>query len=150
MRRTITMATLATLAATALVACGGDDEAASGGDFCAVVAEFKANVDAGDAVFDADEPTSEQLEQVFGSMAESVDAMVDAAPDEIRDDAEFVGETMSKFLSVFSDADYDVMKIAEDPDFPALSDAMESDEMNAAQDRISAYTKEECGIDLDV
>jgi hypothetical protein len=151
MRRMITTMTVVALAAGTLVACGGDDGGgASGADFCETAEAFKVQSDSGDAIFDADEaPSSDQLRDVFVGLRSATSDMVDAAPEEIADDAKLVGDAIDGFVGALEDADFDAEAIVTDPAFAETMDSLTGPEVTAAQDRITAFVKDECGVDLD-
>ena len=97
------------IAALALVSCGGDDEAA---DFCAVAEEI-----------DATDPSNTEIDEIRRLTGD----LVEAAPDEIKDEAETFGEGIEKLAG---------------GDTSALTD-----EFNEAAERIGEYGEENCDLE---
>jgi hypothetical protein len=100
---------VAMIAVVAFVACGGDDEATA---FCAVAEEIEAT-----------DPSSSDIDQVRGL----TDDLVEAAPQEIKEEAETFGDGIEKLAS---------------GDTSALTD-----EFNEAAQRIGEYGEENCDLE---
>lgn len=84
------------------------------------------------------------LEATLGSLGPALEAWIENAPSEIRDDARLASETMRGLIELLEENDYNVFALggaaAADPRFAAI----ESPEFTAATDRIAAY----CGIEV--
>jgi hypothetical protein len=144
--KTFTAAAAASLLLFA-TACGGDDggSASGGGDFCDLFAATDAQMDAlGGDDMPIDDPDA--IETMFTTAIEGIENVSRSAPDELSDEFEILNDAYGKLLQKLKDADFDFFALANDPE---LAELMESSEVEAAQDTISEYTLEECGIDLD-
>lgn len=149
-RRTwLAVATLAALGVAVLGACddGGDEGAGGGGgtDFCAAVREFEALQAEGDALFEADEVTPEQLRDVYSRFSESIDDLLAVAPDDIDPDARLVGETTQQLIDAFERADYDFQALATDPQYAEVLASLDTARVTEANDRLATYVREQCG-----
>jgi hypothetical protein len=130
-----------------LAACGGDDggSASGGADFCDLFAATDAQMDAlGGDDMPFDDPDA--METMFTTAIEGIENVSRSAPDELSDEFEILNDAYGRLLEKLRDADFDFFALANDPE---LAELMESPEVEAAQDTISEYTLEECGIDLD-
>jgi hypothetical protein len=128
-------------------ACGGDDGggASGGGDFCDLFAATDAQMDAlGGDDMPFDDPAA--LETMFTTAVEGIENVSRSAPDELSDEFEILNDAYGRLLEKLKDADFDFFALANDPE---LAELMESPEVEGAQDTISAYTLEECGLDLE-
>ena len=128
---------------------GGSDRDDSGGsrgsssdgadsDFC--------SPEGAEAVFDGmDFTTPGDLEAQLGGVSSALDAWVDNAPSDIRDDASVAAETMRGLIELLEEYDYGLLatmaSAAGDPRFVAL----ESSAFTEATNRISEY----CGIEVE-
>ena len=150
---------LATVAAVALglgllTACGDDDGgSADGGDYCTDLKAAKKEVDAlkgGD----------------FSSLEKTTDTMhdlADEAPDAIKEDWDTLVAGVDKVVDLLKKAgltDEDMAnlqngQIPDGVDMTALQDVMtqlqaiDTEEFQAASDRINKHAKDECGVDLE-
>ena len=108
-----------------LAACGDDDDdSASGGDFCDQADSLNESFE------QIDDPTSEQ----FGEALDRIRSM--DPPEAIADD----WNQLVQALEGFEDIDF------ENPDPEALA-AFDSEEMQAASDRVDEYMADECNIE---
>jgi hypothetical protein len=130
-----------------LAACGGDDggSASGGGDFCDLFATTDAQMDAlgGDDMPFGD---PDAIENMFTTAVEGIENVSRSAPDELSDEFDILNDAFGRLLDKLKEADFDFFALANDPE---LAELMESPEVENAQDTISEYTLEECGIDLD-
>jgi hypothetical protein len=128
-RRTLGLAVVPALL-VALAACGDDDDSdgASGGgasgDFCDQAESLNETFD------EVEDPTSEQ----FADALDRIRSM--DPPEEIADD----WNQLVSALEGIEDIDL------ENPDPEALA-ALETEEVEAAGDRVDEYLSEECGIE---
>ena len=136
-----------------LVSCGGDDDDGSGGggeaagDYCAVLADFKAATESADA--SDDDATPEQLEASFADVEERLDPLIAAAPDEIKSDLELLASGTRQLIDALAASDYDFEAFALDEGNQELVASLDSEEYNAAGERIDTYGEEQCGITID-
>lgn len=138
MRRPLALLTLAALPLASLVACGDDDEgggeaAASGPErYCELSADLEAAPDpTADLPEDADEQDAEEaVRESFRESEDTIDALEEAAPDEIVDDVRTLVETVREFI-----------------DGGSLEDAGTNEEVTEATGRIEAWEEENCPDD---
>jgi hypothetical protein len=108
-----------------LAACGDDDDdSASGGDFCDQAESLNETFE------QIDDPTSAE----FGEALDRIRAM--DPPEEIADDWNQLVQALEGFENID----------LENPDPEALA-ALDSEEMQAAGDRVDDYLADECGIE---
>lgn len=116
-----------------------EGESASGADseFCRLTAEQDDMAE----VFAAfDDP--EAFEEFARSSTELIDDARRAVPDEIADDFAVLADAQVALFELAADNDYDFMTIIDEADV-----LMETLEVEAAEDRVSAYIADACGID---
>lgn len=140
-----------TLAAGLLVACGDDDTStsggASGGDFCTQVKSFKTQSDAVDLIFQADAPDAEALKAAFAAISPMIDSLRASAPAEIKADLELVTGVQTQLIDVFEQYDYDLAAVAASPEFANLQTGNAA-AVEAAGDRLDAWSQAECGVTI--
>ena len=90
-----------------------------------------------------DEATFDKIDEIIGNVQAK-------APDEIKDDVATVAKNFQDVRAIFAQYDFDIAKLtsAATAD-PALTDklqALNSDEFNAASQRVNTYLQEKCGI----
>jgi hypothetical protein len=146
-----------TAAGSATTAAGGDAGATGGGDFCDESRDQLAKVFSGGrdqllgtvlpGLLDPSkaEAARSQLKALAADVRASNEAVVDAAPAEIRADLETVLSAVTALYDALEKADYDVTKI----DIGALSSVPSDPNLQGAAERVGAYYKDRCGIDLD-
>lgn len=139
--------------ALVLGACGGggDDGTAAGskdtnfsgkggGDFCQKARDFEENTkSSGDS-------SPEGVKAEFSQLTKAVKDLVDAAPSEIKPDAENVGDYFAKVNDLYEKYDYDASKIPEEE-----SAKLDSDDpaIKASSERVETYFEKVCKIDSD-
>jgi len=102
-----------------------------------------------DSVFDSINVNSlgdlSDLQSRFEALRDTLNGWADNAPDEIKDDVALVAETMSGFIDLLTENDFNFLSLgtnaADDPRFLALDDQ----EFTDAADRVSEF----CGFDTD-
>jgi hypothetical protein len=178
-RRTMRLSAVMIAGALVFAACGGDDGAddSSGGgsastvegdgtagestddskpmtgdansDFCKFAREFDEQGDAiGDELSSFDS-SGDDLRKAFESFDDSIDQLVRLAPSEIKGDVETVAAAFGEFIDVLADYDYSIMAAATDPEAAERLEVLDSAEVQAANERISAYLEDVCGIEQD-
>ncbi len=127
------MKTLILVMAFALLAaaCGDSSDSVADANLCKSFAEFDN--------FEPDFTTSGGLEVSFTALDDALQEFAQAAPSDIKDDAEFLAESFSAVISDMADADFDLNAIGD------LFVALDTPELNAAGDRVDAYVTETCG-----
>ncbi|MEM7141378.1 MAG: hypothetical protein AAF548_10130 [Actinomycetota bacterium] len=122
-------------------ACGDDGGSAAGGrSFCEIAQEQDAR--SGD--LDMLSATPEQLESDLNALLELTDAGIAAAPnDSIRADLQTLRDGQAAIVGVLADADYRIGSV--DP--AAFEASADEAAMDAAEERVEAYTSSECGVD---
>jgi hypothetical protein len=132
-----------------------DDESSSGGfsgddsgDFCNYLEDAKDDVDELDL---SEDLGPEALEDSFQKGRDALDGAVDRAPDEIRADVEKLSEYFGRLDDLLAEFDYSYTKLAQEaqsnPQAVAEFEELTSDpDLEAATERLEAYTEEVCGI----
>ncbi|MBW3614091.1 MAG: hypothetical protein KY439_02125 [Actinobacteria bacterium] len=151
-----TLGLLFLVGALAVGGCGGGDDTTSAGsagskdtnfsgkggaDFCQKARDFEENTKtSGDA------STPDGMRKEFTQLSKAVDDLVDAAPKEIRADAEKVGGYFQRVSDLYEKYDYDASKIP-----PAESEKLNLNdpEVEAASERVESYFEKVCKIDSD-
>ena len=134
-------------AATAVTACG-DDGGTSAGGYCATAQKFVTASNSFDSVFDTEVPDTAAIKKAFTTMASMTKDLLDSAPTEIKQDALLMNDGVERLIGAFEEVDYDIGKLLADPEAMAVVEEMDSAEMDAAGDRIDAYTEKECGFTI--
>jgi hypothetical protein len=116
--------TLAGLFAIGLVACGGDDNSGSSGDFCTMARAYEA------ANKNNDNPSSSEVEKALNDMKSN-------APSEIKDDINKIADA----YQAFKDAGSDPAKLQKL--------AAKEEELTKATDNVTKYLNDTCGIDTE-
>jgi hypothetical protein len=108
------------------------ESSGSGGDFCAVLEDFTA--------LEASTAEPEDLPDVFAEFDDRADEFLDAAPDEVRADAELVVDSARQVKDVLESNDFDIAEALADPEFMTAFSA----EATEAQDRIDDWADTNC------
>lgn len=148
--RTMTRRLIAGLMASALgalpLACDGDDdtteadatgEEPTGGDlvrWCELSKELNETTDFGDT----SDPAA--IEAAYNDVAARTDEYVDAAPDQIREDAETVVASITELRDLLESHDWNVDEVGADP---AFADVFPP-EVNAAGTRLDDFEVANC------
>ncbi|MDO8363805.1 MAG: hypothetical protein Q7V88_12970 [Actinomycetota bacterium] len=114
--------------------------------FCDMVRDYLDVGDSLDSVFDADTPDPVAIEDAFRTMSDMTDELADAAPAEVKADAETVAEGFHQIIDVMASYDWDLVAIASSDEFFALTS---DEEISAASDRLDQWSADTCGIPLD-
>jgi hypothetical protein len=130
-------------AMTALLAGCGDDGGEDVAGFCE---ESKSFEDESEALFEGlvsatDDAGFQEAKQAFADANDGLADLVDEAPDEIKDDVETVANAFDEANDLIQDAGS-----AEDLQ-DADPGAIESEETDAAADRVEEWTQENCDSD---
>lgn len=80
--------------------------------------------------------------ELFDRIDDVFDDLVDAAPSEIKADAELMKTTFREFADVLEEYDYNLF----DPDLAVAMEDLDIDGIDAASERITVYMESECGI----
>ncbi len=137
-RRAGALVTAAALA-LAIAACGSDDDTADEAAEAAATTTTESSVtsdsepaEAGGANEAYCELAREMDEQEAFPDAEQIEALIDEAPDEIREDVEFIG---ARFLEALEEGEEAVFELFSDPEFGQRLEPIE------------AFEIEECGLE---
>jgi len=119
----------------------GDDssEEPTGGDldrWCELNSDLS-----NDPFEDVDEDSPEEIEAAFDEIESQMDDFVDAAPDQIRDDAETVVGAIRDLRDLLESHDYDLVTVATDPAFEKITS---NSDVDAASDRIDEFETANC------
>lgn len=89
--------------------------------------------------------TPEEIEAQFRQNVEAVERWESVAPPEIEDDVNLFADAFRTFVRLGEEADWDILAMAENPEFET---AFDDPALDAASDRIDAYSRDVCGVDL--
>lgn len=112
-------------------------------DFCQAAADVDAALDG--VMSGAVLPTPEQLEERLTEARSKMDRAIDTAPSDMRDAVETSAEGFDRLAAVFEAANYNVL----DVDVTAMDAIDSSPEYEEANDLVTLYLFEKCGIGED-
>ncbi|MFV0308526.1 MAG: hypothetical protein ACK5OX_12365 [Desertimonas sp.] len=118
------------------------DEAA----FCVATERYATTLDG--EIFDADNPTPEELESATTQLREQLDVLDDTLPDAIDDQFDLIIGWTEDFLDELAKSGYDPAAMTTTEEFSELTEQAASDEYQAATVAVSSFVLDECGIDL--
>jgi len=131
-----------------------ETSAASGGgtgnftEYCALIQQYMDDSDSMDAVFNAEVPDPAAMEEAFTTMQGQLQNLADQAPEEIADDVNKVNEATTQMIELFDSFDYDVNKLATDPEAIAkFQELTANTDFNDAASRLDAWGVEQCGFE---
>ncbi len=127
-------------------ACGSESKSGSGGDFCTLARAYDADQEATNDIFNGTLDAA-GIKKAYEDVASKIGAMVSAAPAEIKKDAQVLQTGLGTFNDVLKSVDYDIAKLAADPEAAAKLAVFDSPEFNAASDNLDKYLSDTCGID---
>lgn len=136
-----TVMALGAAATLVFAACGSGGGSGSAAKFCDVAVDLEKQMDALDSVGDSEGP--EAIKLAFTEAEDALKRAAKSAPAAIKDDMNTLLDGVSTFNSVGKKHDYDIMKMAEDPD---LAKVMGDEKLNTASDNVQQYLETECGI----
>lgn len=139
--RTFTAAVVT--ATIALAGCGGSE---SSDTYCEQATQTKTAFEAGGDELPTDPA---ELEAQFTTVASSISALADAAPDDLADELGLIVDAYDEMKSGLESVDWDFVAFLADPELVQLGERLESSEIEAAADAIDEYTEAECGFVLD-
>jgi len=134
---------LGAAAALALTACssGGGSGSSSSASFCDLAKDVETQMNAVDKVGETDGP--EALKTVFVDAENALKQAAKKAPSEIKSDLNALVDGIGTFNSIGKKHDYDIMKMASDPE---LAKMMENDKLDTASENVQKYLETECGL----
>lgn len=128
----------ATTTTTAGASVSGDGDS----DYCERVREGFEEQEGLD--FNLIGKTPQQIQELFEGNLRLFEEWLDHAPDEIEDDAAVMVEAFRTLVERGNELEWDLQALAADPVFGVL----DTDEVEAAGDRLDAYSLEVCGVDF--
>lgn len=87
------------------------------------------------------------LKQDYENAQKALKDLESKAPDEIKADVKTLNDALGTLMDVFASVDYDVTKLASDPEAAAKLQSFDSQELQDASARVEAYLTQVCGID---
>lgn len=141
--RTSQLLVAALLAALlALSGCGGDDD--DGGSVAAFCEEFEAADAAGNPLQDVEENDVDGAKEALAGFEDTVDGLVDAAPEEIRGDVEELRDYIAAYNEAIADLD-------QPADFQQASEEFQADNENPSEavGRLERFTEQNCTVGED-
>lgn len=125
------------------------------GDFCELFGVMQEVEDPFDAMDDPTLATEDQaaaVEQAFTFVEALFTRATQLAPGEIKADVALFAEYMGEWNSLLAEYDYDFVGVAmaamDNPELEERFAGLESDDFEAASERVEAYVQSECGITL--
>jgi hypothetical protein len=148
---------LTAVAVLGVAACGsGDNGSGSSGtsasaatsgdagdsDLCTYAKQLEETTNP-DSFSNMDKATFDKIDEIIGNVQAK-------APDEIKDDVATVAENFQDVRAIFAKYDFDIAKLTSaataDPSLTEKLQSLNSDEFNAASQRVNTYLQEKCGI----
>ena len=151
MKRSISLVAGAVLATTLFVGCGDDAKSGSSGStaaYCAKIAAYKAKSDELSSVFTA-APDSAKVKDAFTTMQSMINDLRSDAPAEIKTDVTTMSDAIDSVVKIFSQYDWDFVKLASAPEFATLQKDLQGADMSAASARLETFSSDTCGIASD-
>jgi hypothetical protein len=124
---------------------GKADTKASAEVYC----QFAQDAEAFDDKFDTFDPTDiDSMRDLFNDIKDTFQEMAPHVPAAIKADFEVGQRVFLEFIAEFEKVDYDFTKFG--PEAQAkIQGLFDSEEFNAASERLDAYNEAECGIKAD-
>jgi len=121
-------------------ACGGSASGPAGGATAASWCDFGVEFDVVDEFFASPGTDPSELKDGMILVESFVQRLTDEAPDEIKEPAKKVAEATQMLIDAFKAADYNVLDI----DLGFLENSTLEGELDAASDKLDAYTETNC------
>jgi hypothetical protein len=151
-RKVVGTLALTAVAVLGVAACGSSDKgssssgtAAGGGsesDLCTYAKQLEETTNP-DSFSTMDKTTFDKIDEIIGNVQAK-------APAEIKDDVATVAKNFQDVRAIFAQYDFDIAKLTSaataDPSLTDELQALNSDEFNAASQRVNTYLQEKCGI----
>jgi hypothetical protein len=120
---------------------GGDDTsttvvATGGGEFCDDLAQLMNESS-------PDLTDKDAYAKALKESAKKSKELLSKAPDELSDSVEVLTELQDKLLAELEKVDYDITKLP-----PDVMQSMDSPELTAANQELTSYVKDTCGIEM--
>lgn len=122
---------------------GGLDDAA----FCEMIRTFMQATDEMSAAYSIDDPKATQ--RAFETMQDMVAQLDAAAPDSIQGDVHTMRLAIDEMIGIMDKYDYDIMTLSTAPEAEDFATIGDTEEMTAADARLTAYSTDVCGIPTD-
>ncbi len=132
--RSLSLTTVAVVGALVLAACGGSDDASSGGDVCAELEKVAEIVQAGDAA-----TNDAEISTALKDLADALQGVVAAAPDDLKADA----ETFAAATAVLAGIEEGQAEFTDEQ-----AAVVADEDAGRAADAVGEYATEECGIEI--
>lgn len=145
------------------VSCGGSSSSsgdtssesgapASKTEFCTAFTEFMAaseKLGESTSSSGSEAESAESIKEVKKIVGTLADTMTRTAPDDLKDDAKLVAESLVKAFDILTSID-DMSQLEGDPELTAELEALNNNpDLTSAQEAVDTYVTNECGIDLD-
>ncbi len=131
------------VAAITLAACGGGG-GSSVEEFCDIAEQANDAGDDVDVALDSGDPGD--IEDAMADALDEYQLAIDAAPEEIQEDVEILGDAQNELFDILEANDFDLVAAIDDPDF---TDLIEDKDIEDASDNLDDYLLDECGIEPD-
>jgi hypothetical protein len=158
LRKVVGTLALTAVAVLGVAACGSSDNGSSSGgtpasagalegssasdDFCAVAKQLEQSMTR-DSLSNPDKETFDKIDGFMSDLQAKV-------PAEIKDDLATVAKNLQDVKAFFAQYDFDLGKLSSavqaDPSLASKLQSLNSDEFNAASQKLDTYLQEKCGI----
>lgn len=152
-RKVVGTLALTAVAVLGVAACGSSDKGSSSsgtsagasgssGDLCTYAKQLEETTNP-DSFSNMDKATFDKIDEIISNVQAK-------APAEIKDDVATVAKNFQDVRAIFAQYDFDIAKLTSaataDPSLTDKLQALNSDEFNAASQRVNTYLQEKCGI----
>ena len=143
-RKVVGTLALTAVAVLGVAACGSSDKgsSSSGGDLCSYAKQLEETTNP-DSFSNMDKATFDKIDEIISNVQAK-------APAEIKDDVATVAKNFQDVRAIFAQYDFDIAKLTSaataDPSLTDKLQALNSDEFNAASQRVNTYLQDKCGI----
>jgi len=156
LRKVVGTLALTAVAVLGVAACGSSDNGSSSGgtsasagggsagdsDLCTYAKQLEETTNP-DSFSNMDKATFDKIDEIITNVQAK-------APDEIKDDVATVAKNFQDVRAIFAQYDFDIAKLTSaataDSSLTDKLQSLNSDEFNAASQRVNTYLQEKCGI----
>jgi hypothetical protein len=156
LRKVVGTLALTAVAVLGVAACGSSDNGSSssgtsasaggssagGSDLCTYAKQLEETTNP-DSFSNMDKATFDKIDEIITNVQAK-------APDEIKDDVATVAKNFQDVRAIFAQYDFDIAKLTSaataDSSLTDKLQSLNSDEFNAASQRVNTYLQEKCGI----
>jgi ABC-type oligopeptide transport system substrate-binding subunit len=147
MKRVVTIIATVLVTGAAVSACSSSGGAASTGNYCQMIKDYKAEASKFDSVFSSNNPDPAKTKVAFDTMSGMLKDLSAKAPAEIKAETVKVVDATDKIIALLAKNGYDMTKVsANAADVKELQTVMSDTSVSAASAKLDTYGKDKCGI----